>query len=276
MSSEDLEVLHGQITEILTTYGLDVLGAIAILIVGWIIAGWAQSGTRRALNRVKWMDDTIRPIFASIVRYLVVIITIIAVLNQFGVETTSIIAVLGAAGLAVGLALQGTLSNVAAGVMLLFLRPFKIGDYVTAAGVGGTVKEVGLFATELATADNVYISVPNSSIFGSTISNFSRHETRRLDIAVGVSYGADLNTAFEVLHGVIHTDGRALDDPAPEIMVMDLADSSVNLNMRFWVNAGDYWPCKFAVTKAAKEALDAAGIEIPFPQTVVHMQKSTG
>ncbi|NQW11342.1 MAG: mechanosensitive ion channel [Alphaproteobacteria bacterium] len=276
MSSEDLDILRNEITEVLATYGLDVLGAVAILIAGWIIAGWAQSGTRRALGRIKWMDDTLRPIFASVVRYLVMIITIIAVLNQFGVATTSIIAVLGAAGLAVGLALQGTLSNVAAGVMLLFLRPFRVGDYVTAAGVGGTVKEVGLFATELATADNIYISVPNSSIFGGTISNFSRHATRRLDIGVGVSYGADLDQAFEVLRGVIAKDGRALADPAPEIMVMELADSSVNLNMRFWVKTSDYWSCKFAVTKAAKEMLGAAGIEIPFPQRVVHHQKEAG
>ena len=276
MSAEDLDILRAEITEILTTYGLDVLGAIAILIIGWTIAGWAKSGTQRALSRVSWMDNTLRPIFASMVRYLVMIITLIAVLNQFGVETTSIIAVLGAAGLAIGLALQGTLSNVAAGVMLLFLRPFRVGDYVTAAGVGGTVKEVGLFATELATPDNVYISVPNSSIFSSSISNFSRHATRRLDIGVGISYGANLNQALEVLRGVIDTDGRALDDPAPEIMVMELADNAVTLNMRFWVNASDFWPCKFAVTKAVNEALDAAGIEIPFPQRVVHLQNNAG
>ncbi|MCR9070903.1 MAG: mechanosensitive ion channel [Alphaproteobacteria bacterium] len=268
----DLTELGNEVMEILTTYGLEVLGAVAILIVGWIVSGWAKAGTRRALGRVQWMDDTVRPIFASVVGYLVLVITLIAVLNQFGVQTASIIAVLGAAGLAVGLALQGTLSNVAAGVMLLFLRPFKVGDFVEAGGASGTVKEVGLFNTELATGDNVYIVVPNSAIFSGDISNYSRHATRRLDIAVGVAYDADLTKAMDVFMATLKADGRALGDPAPEVMVMELGDSAITINLRFWVNAGDYWPCKWAMNKAIKEALDAAGIEIPFPQRVVHMK----
>lgn len=268
----DLIELRDQVTEILTTYGLEVLGAIAILVVGWILSGWAKAGTRRALNRVRWMDDTVRPIFAAVVGYLVLAITLIAVLNQFGVQTASIIAVLGAAGLAVGLALQGTLSNVAAGVMLLFLRPFKVGDYVEAGGAAGTVKEVGLFNTELATPDNVYIVVPNSAIFSQDISNYSRYATRRLDIAVGVAYDVDLNKAMSVLTATLEADGRALPDPAPQVMVMELGDSAITLNLRFWVNAADLWPCKWAMNKAVKEALDAAGIEIPFPQRVLHMK----
>ena len=268
---QNLEVLQAQVTAILANYGFDVVGAVVILVIVWILAGWIGGGVRKALNRVYWMDNTIRPIFASVARYLVMIITLIAVLNQFGVQTASVIAVLGAAGLAVGIALQGTLSNVAAGVMLLFLRPFRTGDYVEVGGKGGTVKEVSLFATELATADNVYISVPNSSIFGNTITNFSHHQTRRLDIPVGIGYGADIDRAFEVLLKVTADDCRALADPAPAVMVMELADSSVNLNIRFWVNASDYWPCKFAMNKAVKQALDQAGIEIPFPQRVVHM-----
>lgn len=271
---ENIAELQAQIASILTTYGLDVVGAIFILVVGWIVSGWASSGTRRALGRVSWMDDTVRPVFASVVRYLVLIITLIAVLNQFGVQTASVIAVLGAAGLAVGLALQGTLSNVAAGVMLLFLRPFQVGDYVTAGGTAGTVKEIGLFATELATPDNVYISVPNSGIIGGVINNFSRHATRRLDITVGVAYGADLNQAFDVLRKTLDADGRALADPVPEVMVTELGDSAITLNIRFWVDAGDYWGCKFAMNKAVKEALDAAGIEIPFPQQVVYMHQA--
>lgn len=268
----DLIELRDQVMEILTTYGLEVLGAIAILVVGWILAGWAKAGTRRALNRVRWMDDTVRPIFAAVVGYLVLAITLIAVLNQFGVQTASIIAVLGAAGLAVGLALQGTLSNVAAGVMLLFLRPFKVGDYVEAGGASGTVKEVGLFNTELSTPDNVYIVVPNSAIFSQEISNYSRYATRRLDIAVGVAYDADLTKAMSVLLATLEADGRALPDPAPQVMVMELGDSAITINLRFWVNAADLWPCKWAMNKAVKEALDAAGIEIPFPQRVLHMK----
>ena len=268
----DLIELRDQVTEILTTYGLEVLGAIAILVVGWILSGWAKAGTRRALNRVRWMDDTVRPIFAAVVGYLVLAITLIAVLNQFGVQTASIIAVLGAAGLAVGLALQGTLSNVAAGVMLLFLRPFKVGDYVEAGGAAGTVKEVGLFNTELSTPDNVYIVVPNSAIFSQDISNYSRYATRRLDIAVGVAYDADLTKAMDVLMTALEADGRALPDPAPQVMVMELGDSAITINLRFWVNAADLWACKWAMNKAVKEALDAAGIEIPFPQRVLHMK----
>lgn len=267
---QNLALLQAQVTGILTEYGFDVVGAIVILVIGWMIAGWVHSGVKRALGRVSWMDGTVRPIFATIARYLVMVVTLIAVLNQFGVQTASVIAVLGAAGLAVGLALQGTLSNVAAGVMLLFLRPFRVGDYVVINGTGGTVKEVSLFATELATPDNVFISVPNSGIFGNVITNYSRHDTRRLDIPVGIAYGADIDKAFEVLLKVVQEDGRALGDPAPEVMVMELADSSVNLNIRFWVKASDFWGCKFAMNKAVKEALDAAGIEIPFPQRVIH------
>jgi len=268
--------LKDQVMEILTTYGLEVLGAIAILVVGWIASGWVKAGVRRALGRVTWLDDTVRPVFAALAGYLVMIITLIAVLNQFGVQTASIIAVLGAAGLAVGLALQGTLSNVAAGVMLLFLRPFKVGDFVTAGGASGTVKEIGLFNTELATADNTYVVVPNSSIFSREISNFSRHATRRLDVAVGVAYDTDLTRAIKILRGVIDADGRALADPEPQVMVMELGDSAITINLRFWVNAGDLWPCKWAMNKAVKDALDAAGIEIPFPQRVVHLKQDGG
>ena len=156
--------------------------------------------------------------------------------------------------------------------MLLFLRPFKVGDYVEAGGAAGTVKEVGLFNTELATPDNVYIVVPNSAIFSQDISNYSRYATRRLDIAVGVAYDADLNKAMSVLTATLEADGRALPDPAPQVMVMELGDSAITLNLRFWVNAADLWPCKWAMNKAVKEALDAAGIEIPFPQRVLHMK----
>ena len=168
----EVNVLWNETQIMLATYGFEVLGAVLILLFGWIVAGWAGRATRNAVERIAWMDGTIKPLIASIVRYLIVIITIVAVLNRFGVQTTSIIAVLGAAGLAVGLALQGTLSNVAAGVMILFLRPFKVGDYVSAAGTAGTVAEVGLFTTELTTPDNVFISVPNSQIInGASISS---------------------------------------------------------------------------------------------------------
>jgi small conductance mechanosensitive channel len=257
---------------LLTTYGLDVIGAILILVIGWIVAGWASRVTRAAAERTSWMDSTLKPLAASVVRYFVLIITIVAVLNQFGVETTSVIAILGAAGLAIGLALQGTLSNVAAGVMILILRPFRVGDYVEAGGTAGTVKEVGLFGTELATPDNVFISVPNSAVVGGAISNYSHHGTRRIDIVVGIGYGADIDQAFEVLRGLAEADGRVLGDPAVHVSVRELADSSVNLGLRVWVNAADYWDVLFDLNKGVKQNLDAAGIEIPFPQRVIEIK----
>jgi small conductance mechanosensitive channel len=259
---------------LLTTYGLDVVGAIAILIIGWIVAGWASRVARAAAERTNWMDGTLKPLVASAVRYLVLIITIVAVLNQFGVETTSVIAVLGAAGLAIGLALQGTLSNVAAGMMILALRPFKIGDYIEAGGKAGTVKEVGLFGTELATPDNVFINVPNSAIVGGAISNYSRHGTRRIDIIVGIGYGADIDQAFDVLSKLAADDSRIKTDPEVHLSVRELADSSVNLGIRFWVNAADYWDVLFDMNKGVKQSLDAAGIEIPFPQRVVEIKNA--
>ncbi|WP_339853784.1 mechanosensitive ion channel domain-containing protein [uncultured Nisaea sp.] len=270
----EVNVLWEETQVMLATYGFDVVGAILILLFGWILAGWAGRATRSAVDKIAWMDGTVKPLIASVVRYLVVIITVVAVLNRFGVETTSIIAVLGAAGLAVGLALQGTLSNVAAGVMILFLRPFKVGDYVSAGGTGGTVAEVGLFTTELTTPDNVFISVPNSQIINSAVSNFSRHSTRRIDIVVGIGYSSNIDTAFGALMKLAEADERVLADPKPEATVRALADSSVNIGLRFWVNAGDYWPTLFAFNKAVKETLDANGIEIPFPQRVVEMRNA--
>lgn len=270
----EVNVLWDETQIMLTIYGFEVLGAILILLFGWIVAGWAGRATRNSVNRIAWMDGTIKPLISSSVRYLVVIITVVAVLNRFGVQTTSIIAVLGAAGLAVGLALQGTLSNVAAGVMILFLRPFKVGDYVNAGGTGGTVAEVGLFTTELTTPDNVFISVPNSQIINSAVSNFSRHTTRRIDIVVGIGYSSNIDTAFGALMKLAEDDARVLADPKPEATVRELADSSVNIGLRFWVNAADYWPTLFAFNKAVKEALDANGIEIPFPQRVIEMRNA--
>lgn len=271
---EQLGSIGYEVKVLLTTYGLDVVGAVLILVVGWIVAGWAGRATRAAAERTKWMDATLKPLAVSITRYLVLIITVVAVLNQFGVETTSVIAVLGAAGLAIGLALQGTLSNVAAGVMILMLRPFKIGDYIEAGGMAGTVKEVGLFGTELATPDNVFISVPNSSILSGAISNYSHHDTRRIDIVVGIGYGADIDQAFDVLGTLTRADDRVMKDPAVHLSVRALGASSVDIGVRFWVAAADYWNVLFDLNKGVKQSLDAAGIEIPFPQRVIEIKNA--
>lgn len=270
---EKIAEVYEEVLAVVATYGLDVLGAIFILIVGLMFAGWAQRATRRALGRVSRLDETLRAFFASIVKYLIIIFVVLAVLNQFGVQTASLIALLGAAGLAIGLALQGTLSNVAAGVMLLIFRPFKVGDYIDAGGQAGTVKELGLFMTDMNTPDNVRIVVPNGAVWGSAIKNFSHNATRRVDLVVGIAYEDDINKAMASINGVIGADERIHGDPAPLIAVTELADSSVNLVVRAWCDSGNYWPVKFDLTKAVKERLDSDGITIPFPQRDVHLIK---
>jgi small conductance mechanosensitive channel len=271
---ERIKEAYDAIAETVATYGLDVLGAIVILVIGLIVAGWAQRTTRRALTKVNRLDETLRGFFASIVKYVIIIFVVLAVLNQFGVQTASLIAVLGAAGLAIGLAMQGTLSNVAAGVMLLIFRPFGVGDYIDAGGQAGTVKELGLFFTLLDTPDNVRITVPNSAVWGASIKNFSFNSTRRVDLVVGIAYDDDINKAMDSVNAVIAADDRAHKDPAPMIAVTELADSSVNLVIRVWCDGGNYWPLKFDLTKAIKERLDTDGITIPFPQRDIHMAKA--
>ena len=259
------------LVEMLLSYGFDVLTGFVILIVGWILAGWSSRAVNKGLSRIEKVDATLRGFLASLTRYIVLIFTVVAVLNRFGVQTTSIIAVLGAASLAIGLALQGTLSNVAAGVMLLFFRPFKVGDYVEAGGLAGTVKEINLFVTELSTPDNVQILAPNSQIWGSAVKNYSFHETRRVDLVLGISYEDDVDKAIGVVETMAKADERVLDDPAPMVVVGELADNSVNLVIRLWCNAGDYWPLKFDMTKALKQRMDTEGISIPYPQRTLHV-----
>lgn len=256
--------------QLATVYGMSVVGAIVILIAGWLLAGFAYRTILRVSLRSERIDDTIGSFLAGVARYGVLAFTVIAVLARFGVQTASIITVLGALGIAVGLALQGTLSNVAAGLMILFLRPFKIGDYVEAGGTGGTVHGVSLFTTELNTPDNVLTIVPNGQIISGIISNYSANATRRLDLVVGIAYEDDINKAFAVMKEIVDADNRILGNPEPQYLVSELADSSVNLTARFWCGRDDYWPIKFGLTKAFKEAFDKNGISIPFPQTVVH------
>jgi small conductance mechanosensitive channel len=205
---------------------------------------------------------------------LVIVFVIIAVLQKFGVETASLVAVLGAATFAIGFALQGSLSNFAAGVMILMFRPYKVDDFVEAAGVSGSVKEIRLFTTILATPDNVKIIVPNSKIFGDIIKNYAAYDTRRVSIDVGISYSASIQKAFDVIMNIVKADERILPEPVPMIAVTALADSSVNLVVRAWVKKEDYWNLFFDLTRKVKETLDENGIEIPFPQRVVHMAET--
>ncbi len=255
-------------------FGLDLLGAILILVVGWWVAGRAAALVRHSLKNAKFVDATLKPLAASIVRYAILVFVIIAVLSNFGVETTSIIAVLGAAGLAIGLALQGTLSNIAAGVMILILRPLKIDEFVEAGSVSGTVVEITLFTTLLKTPDGVFISAPNSQIWNSAIKNYSRNPTRRLDIKVGISYDDDVDAALEFLTNLVASDERVLKDPEPMSFVANLGESSVDLTARGWVNTSDFWPTFFDLTRKSKTELEAAGFSIPFPQRDLHIVES--
>ncbi len=259
-----------QVIALVSTWGLQVLGAIAVLVIGRWIAGLVRRGVARGLERAK-ADASLVPFLSSMAYYLAITVVLIAVLNLFGIETTSLVAVLGAAGLAVGFALQGTLSNFAAGVMILVFRPFRAGDFVDAAGVAGTVQEIGIFVTVLHTPDNVKIIVPNSEIGGGIITNFSANDRRRNDLVVGISYDDDIGKAVDTIHAVLGADSRVHGDPEPVVAVSELADSSVNLVVRPWCDASDYWPLRFDLTRKIKEELERAGCSIPYPQTDVHL-----
>jgi len=254
---------------------VDVLAGIAILVVGWIVANWASGMVRRAGERSERFDRTLTSVFVRFVRWTILAVTLVAVLGRFGVQTTSIIAVLGAAGLAIGLALQGALSNVAAGVMILGLRPFRLGDAVDIGGTMGVVEDMGLFVTKLKAFDGVVIHQPNSNIWGAEIKNFSQAELRRVDLVVGIGYGDDVRKAIEVAQGVLDADERILDEPETLIAVDSLGDSSVNLLIRGWTKAGDFFMTKLDLTRAVKEAFDEAGIAIPFPQRDLHIVQDT-
>lgn len=267
---EEFALAYAQVMTVVATYGLSVLAAIAILIAGLVLAGWAERSAERALGRVRQIDAALRSFIGSLVKYLILAITLLAVLSEFGIQTASLLAVFGAVGLAVGLALQGTLSNLAAGVMLLLFRPFRAGDYIVSGSLSGTVKSITLFTTELATPDNVQVIAPNSDLWGTPIMNYSFHTTRRLDLVVGIGYGDDIGKARKALLALLADEGRVHRDPEPQVVVSGLGDSAVELTLRFWCDAGDYWPLKFDLTQATKERLDAEGISIPFPQRTVH------
>ncbi len=256
---------------LMTEYGMSIIGAILTLIIGWTVAGWLKRTIIRSLTRIPRMDKTLVPFLANILHTAVLVFVIVAVLNQFGVETTSIIAVLGAAGLAIGLALQGTLSNIAAGVMLMLLRPFKVGEYIDAGGTEGTIIQIGLFTTEFLTADGVCLLAPNSTIWNQPIINYSRNPTRRLKITIGISYDDDIDGASDTLMTLMKSDERIHSDPAPAVVVSSLGDSSVNLQMRCWTSSDDFWGLMFDLNKQSKMVIEAGGYTIPYPQRDVHM-----
>ncbi len=243
----------------------NVLAAIVILIIGFTLSGWAQRSVQRIGTARDGLDDTLFGFLSNIVRYVILAFTFLFVLNTFGVQTTSIVAAVGAIGLAIGLALQGTLSNVAAGIMLIFFRPLRTGDFVEVNGVMGTVKSITINYTELANLGNVQIIVPNSEVWGNTITNYSSYDSRRAEWTFGVSYGANLAEAERVIRETIMADERSRSEPEPFIQVNGLGDFSVDFLVRVWCASSDYFQYQADMKRKVKEALDAAGIEIPFP-----------
>ncbi|MFP3353399.1 mechanosensitive ion channel [Pseudoalteromonas sp. SIMBA_153] len=253
-------------------YGIQAVIALVIFLLGGRIAKFCANLTAKAFDKKK-VDKAVSSFVSSIVYAIVFAATILMALSQIGIETTSFIAILGAAGLAVGLALQGSLSNFASGVLIILLRPFKSGDYVEAGGKAGTIKKIEIFSTEMRTPDNKVIVMPNSKIMSDAIINYSRESTRRVDLVIGVGYDADLRKAKEVLKSVLDNESRILKDPAYNVSVSELADSSVNFIVRPWVNSEDYWPTYWSLMENIKIALDDADITIPFPQMDVHLHK---
>jgi small conductance mechanosensitive channel len=270
MDQIGLEAILQQMVNLISAWGLKILGAFAVLIIGRMVARWARKLVRRLMERGN-ADATLIPFVASMVYYLIVAFVAVAVLGMIGVQTASMVAVLGAAMFAVGLALQGTLSNFASGVMLLVFRPFNVGDYIDAGGTAGTVKAIGLFSTTLDTPDNVRIVVPNSAVYGNTIKNYAANANRRNDMVVGVSYNDDLGLAVSTIERILKEDGRVLAEPSPVVAVSELGDSSVNIVVRPWCTKEDYWGLRFDLMRTFKERLEAAGCSIPYPQQDVHM-----
>ncbi|MCT8990908.1 mechanosensitive ion channel [Chelativorans sp. SCAU2101] len=259
-----------EVVDFAIAYSFSVLGAIILIIAGFIVAGALQRWTYRGLGRFPSFDETLRRFLSKVIRYSVLVLVGVTVLAQFGVQTASIIAALGAVGLAIGLALQGTLQNIAAGIMLLVLKPFRVGEYIDAGGIAGTVQEIGLFATELTTFDGVYVLTPNSELWNRAVTNYSRNPTRRHDLAIRIGFEDDINRACDILMELALADKRVLAVPAPETMVTEIRDSDVIVNLRYWTAASDYWSVRFALNKAAKLAFDKNGITIPYPQHSVH------
>lgn len=261
-----------QIKDIVAMYGLNVVAAIAIFVVGKFVAGVIRKLIRKIMQK-RGLDATLTGFVSSIVYAAVIAFIVIAALSKLGIQTASFVAILGAAGLAIGLALQGSLSNFASGVLIIIFKPFKGGDYVSAGGCDGFIEDVGIFTTSILTVDNKLIIVPNSKIMGDTITNYSAQKTRRVDLVAGVSYNDDIDHVKELLLKILAEDARVLSDPAPFVGLLEMADSSVNFTVRAWVKSEDYWDVFFDTNERIKKTFDAENISIPYPQLDVHMDK---
>lgn len=264
-----------QLSTLIVSYSFSAIGAVILLIAGYIAAGLAERSILAGLGHIHGFDATLRHFFSKVVRYAILILVVIMILGQFGVQTASIIAAIGAIGLAIGLALQGTLQNIAAGIMLLALRPFRIGEYVEVGAVAGIVEEIGLFATRLRAIDGIYILAPNSTLWNQPVRNFNRNDVRRNDITIGIGYGDDIDIAQKLLLDLATSDKRVRADPAPVAFVAALGESAVDITLRYWTSVPDFWTTGLDLTKQAKETFDKNGISIPFPQQEVVYRDAT-
>ena len=276
--TETLSILENiDIMQLIQTYvlpwGINIVMALAIFILGKFVVKIIVKFAKKLMVKAK-VDNILINFIASIISTILLLFVVIAALDQLGVATTSLIALIGAAGLAVGLALQGTLQNLASGVMLIIFRPFNDGDFVEAAGVAGVVEQIGIFTTTMRTGDNREIIIPNGEIFGGTITNYSKRATRRVDMVFGIGYDDDIKKAKDIISKILDEDERVLKDPAPLVAVAELADSSVNFNVRPWCATGEYWNVYFDTHEKIKLTFDAEGISIPYPQMDIHQDKA--
>ena len=274
---EDLIPSNINLTQLLETYiipwGINIVLALAIFVIGKSVAKMLTSVSKKVMTKAK-VDNILVNFIGSIINTVLLLFVVVAALDQLGVDTTSLIALIGAAGLAIGLALQGSLQNLASGVMLIVFRPFNDGDLVETAGVLGVVETIGIFTTTMRTGDNREIIIPNGEIFGGTITNFSKRSTRRVDMVFGIGYDDDIRKAKDILNRILEEDERILKDPAPLVAVAELADSSVNFNVRPWCKTDDYWDVYFDIHEKVKLTFDAEGISIPYPQMDIHQDKA--
>lgn len=268
----NIDQIMDQLPSLIITYGTQLVMAIVIFLIGKWVAKAVSNAVVKGMNK-KDVDRTISSFIGNLIYCGLFAFVIIAALGQLGIQTASFVAIIGAAGLTVGFALQGSLSNFASGVLLILFRPIRSGDFVEAAGEAAVVDQIGIFSTTMKTGDNKVIIVPNSNIMGSNITNYSLEATRRIDLVIGIGYDADIRKAKEVLEDIINKEERVLKEPGTIIGVAELADSSVNFVVRPWVNSGDYWPTKFALLETIKIRFDAENISIPFPQMDIHLQK---
>lgn len=264
-----LQTLWEEHQENVIRFGMTVLQVILVILVAWIVGRILSRVISKSIGKIPMMDISVGKVLSSVARTFIWLFAFLIILDLFGVNTASILTVLGAAGLAIGLAMKDSLSNIAAGLMLLILRPYKVGDYVDSGAASGTIEEMGLFTTTLKTVDGIFISAPNNAIFGGPVKNYSRNPLRRADIVVGIAYGDSLPKAIEVLTEYLKQNELVIQDPAPEVLVSELSDYSVNLNLRFWATSEKYWDAYWNVKEEVKAVIESAGLNIPFPQRVV-------